>query len=105
MEPTCANLPDPELDAPDNGLRRRVKEVSKIKLGEVMLFECINRTNRHETPLVNISSVLHNIFCHTKSVKIVKSNFQSLNKSPSGKDFAQLNKLTMAPTDLRGKVQ
>ena len=105
MEPTCSNLPDPELDAPDNGLRRRVKEVGKIKLGEVMLFECINRTNRHETPLVMyqkyILCYLHNIYCHTKSVKIVKSNFQS----PSGKDLAQLNKLAMAPTDLRGKVQ
>ena len=52
VEPTCSDLPNPEVDAPNTGLRKKDEKATKIKVGEVMVFECINRTHHHETPTV-----------------------------------------------------
>ena len=44
VEPTCDDLPDPEVEAPSSGLRRKKeKAVDVVKLGHSVTYECINR--------------------------------------------------------------
>ena len=55
VEPTCDDLPDPEQEAPDSGLRLKDKGVAKVKVGDSVTFECINR-GLYQVSEINLAS-------------------------------------------------